>query len=78
LTKGLSWTQASIGIAHQWHEGQGNWFFWHVRALTHHYQIFEKLPVEKHGGSGNTRSWLHDKSVKKLTCHPMQTSACSE
>ncbi len=24
--KGLRWTQASIEIAHQWHEGQGNWF----------------------------------------------------
>ena len=24
--KGLSWTQASMEIARQWHEGQGNWF----------------------------------------------------
>ena len=65
--KGLSQTQASIEIARQWHEGQGNWFAWHVRALARHYQIFEKLPVEKRGGSGNTRSWLHDESVKKST-----------
>ena len=65
--KGLSRTQASIEIARQWHEGQGNWFARCVRALARHYQIFEKLPVEKRGGSGNTRSWLHDESVKKLT-----------
>ena len=65
--KGLSRTQASIEIARQWHEGQGNWFARCVRALAHHYQIFEKLPVEKRGGSGNTCSWLHDESVKKLT-----------
>jgi hypothetical protein len=65
--KGLSWTQASIEIARQWHEGQGNWFAWCVRALARHYQIFKKLPVEKHGCSGNTHSWLHDESVKKLT-----------
>jgi len=65
--KGLSRTQASIEIARQWHEGQGNWFARRVRALARHYQIFEKLPVEKRGGSGNTRSWLHDESVKKLT-----------
>jgi hypothetical protein len=65
--KGLSRTQASIKIARQWHEGQGNWFAWRVCALACHYQIFEKLPVEKCGGLGNTRSWLHDESVKKLT-----------
>jgi hypothetical protein len=65
--KGLSRTQASIEIARQWHEGQGNWFARRVRALARHYQIFEKLPVEKRGGSGNSRSWLHDESVKKLT-----------
>ena len=65
--KGLSRTQASIEIARQWHEGQGNWFARCVRALAHHYQIFEKLPDEKHGGSENTHSWLHDESVKKLT-----------
>jgi len=65
--KGLSRTQASIEIACQWHEGQGNWFSRHVRALACHYQIFEKLPVEKRGGSGKHCSWLHDESVKKLT-----------
>jgi len=65
--KGLSRMQASIEIAHQWHEGQGNWFAQCVHALAHHYQIFEKLPDEKHGGSENTHSWLHDESVKKST-----------
>ena len=65
--KGLSRMQASIEIARQWHEGQGNWFARCVRALARHYQIFEKLPVKKRGGSGNTHSWLHDESVKKST-----------
>ena len=45
--KGSSCTQASIEIAHQWHKGPGNWFARRVRALTRHYQIFEKLPLEK-------------------------------
>ena len=58
--KGLSCTQASLEIARQWHEGQGNWFSRRVRALARHFQIFEKLPVEKWGGSANARSWLHD------------------
>jgi len=42
-------------------------FAWHVCALACHYQIFEKLPVEKHGGLGNTHSWMHDESVKEST-----------
>jgi len=52
--KGASQTQASLEIARQWHEQQGNWFARRVRALARHYQIFERLPVEKHGGSANS------------------------
>ncbi|KAF7984968.1 hypothetical protein HWV62_9917 [Athelia sp. TMB] len=65
--KGVSRTQASLEIARQWHDGGGNWFSRRVRALAHHYQIFEKLPVEKRGGSANARSWLHDQQVKLRT-----------
>jgi len=54
-------------IAHQWHEGQGNWFARLVCALAHHYQTFEKLPAEKRGGAGNAHSWLHDETVKRST-----------
>ena len=49
--KGVSRTQASLEIARQWHEGQGNWFARRVQALARHYQIFEKIPIEKRGGS---------------------------
>lgn len=52
--KGFSHTQSSIEVLWQWHEGKGNWFAWCVRALAGHYQIFEKLPIEKRGGAGNT------------------------
>lgn len=62
--KGSSRTQASFEIAKQWHEGQGNWFARRVRALARHYQIFVKLPTEKRGGAGNSRSWLHDEQVQ--------------
>jgi len=65
--KGISQTQASLEIARQWHEGQGNWFARRVRALARHYQIFEALPIEKRGGSGNSRSWLYDEQVKTRT-----------
>ena len=65
--KGVSRTQASLKIAWQWHEGEGNWFARWVRALAWHYQIFEELPVEKRGGSQNTRSWLYDEKVQLQT-----------
>jgi hypothetical protein len=65
--KGVSRTQASYEIARQWHEGQGNWFARRVRALARHYQIFEALPIERRGGSGNSRSWLYDERVKMRT-----------
>ncbi len=65
--KGYSRTQSSIEVARQWHEGGGNWFARRVRALARHYQVFKRLPVERRGGAGNTRSWLHDESVKKST-----------
>ena len=65
--KGSSRTQASLEIAKQWHEGRGNWFARRVRALARHYQIFEKLPVEKRGGAENSRSWLHNELVQTQT-----------
>ena len=65
--KKLSRTQASLEIARQWHEGEGNWFARQVRALAWHYQIFKKLLVEKRGGSQNARSWLYDEKVKLQT-----------
>ena len=48
--KGLGCVKASLEIAHQWHEGEGIHFAWKVRALAQHYQVFEQLPMEKHGG----------------------------
>ena len=63
--KGLSRMQASLEIAQQWHEGDGIWFARRVRALAHHYQVFEQLPHERRGGYQNQRSWLHDETVKK-------------
>ena len=62
--KGSSRIHASLDIARQWHEGKGDWYARRVRALARHYQIFEALPVEKRGGSSNTRSWLHDEAVQ--------------
>ncbi len=38
-----------------------------VRALARHFQVFERLPIEKRGGSKNRRSWLHDESVLNQT-----------
>ncbi|KAJ7573135.1 hypothetical protein C8J56DRAFT_904051 [Mycena floridula] len=64
--KGLSRIQASIEIARQWHKDEGNWFACRVRALAHHYQIFEQLPVERRGGTRMARSWLMDERVKHL------------
>jgi hypothetical protein len=65
--KGSSRITASLEIARQWHEGNGTWFARRIRALARHYQIFEKLPVEKRGGGANARSWLHDELVQKRT-----------
>ena len=63
--KGQKRTQASLEIARQWHEGEGNWFSRRVRALARHYQMFEELPIEKRGGGRTARSWLYDESVEK-------------
>ena len=76
--KGYSRTQSSIQVARQWHEGEGNWFARHVRALARHYQIFEKLPIERRGGAGNTRSWLHDDLVKKSTLNWLTSQKTGE
>ena len=65
--KGVSCTQASIEIARQWYEGEGNWFARWVWALAQHYQIFKKLPVKKRGGSQNARSWLYDEKARLQT-----------
>jgi hypothetical protein len=47
--KGASRIIASLEISNQWHHGAGSgiWFAQYVRALAHHYQIFEQLPMEK-------------------------------
>ncbi|KAG1853065.1 hypothetical protein F4604DRAFT_1933334 [Suillus subluteus] len=62
--KGATRIGASVEIARQWHEGSGIWFARRVRALAHHYQIFEELLREKRGGSTNARSFLHDETVQ--------------
>jgi hypothetical protein len=62
--KGLKRIAASLEIAHQWHEGNGNYFARRVRALARHYQLFEELPAETRGGRANTKSLLNDESVQ--------------
>ncbi|KAJ6561653.1 hypothetical protein B0H19DRAFT_1068406 [Mycena capillaripes] len=62
--KGLKRIAASLEIAHQWHEGNGNWFARRVRALAHHYQVFEELPADTRGGRANAKSLLNDESVQ--------------
>lgn len=62
--KGVGRIDASLEIARQWHEGQGSHFARKVRALAHHYQVFEQLPLEKRGGYGNALSPLKDERVQ--------------
>ncbi|OJA20854.1 hypothetical protein AZE42_13849, partial [Rhizopogon vesiculosus] len=65
--KGMGQITASLEIAHQWHEGEGAYFARKVRALAHHYQVFEQLPIEKRGGRENALSPLKDERLQ-LTC----------
>jgi hypothetical protein len=65
--KGLSLTEASIEIVHQWHKGVGNWFTHQVRALVQYYQVFEALPEERRGGEKNARLWLNNEVVQTQT-----------
>jgi len=58
--KGPGCVEASLEIAHQWHEGKGKHFVQKVRALARHYQVFKQLPIEKHGGRANALSPLKD------------------
>ncbi|KAJ6546396.1 hypothetical protein DFH09DRAFT_1087719 [Mycena vulgaris] len=62
--KGLKRIQASLEIARQWHEGNGNHFARRIQALARHYQVFEELPVETRGGHANAKSLLNDESVQ--------------
>ncbi|PCH35242.1 hypothetical protein WOLCODRAFT_36273, partial [Wolfiporia cocos MD-104 SS10] len=62
--KGYCRIPASLEIARQWHEGDGAYFARRVRALARHYQVFEQLPVEKHGGRKHSQSHLNDESVQ--------------
>jgi hypothetical protein len=39
--KGVKHIAASLEIAHQWHDGQGEYFAHCVCDLAHHYQLFE-------------------------------------
>ena len=75
--KGFSHTQSSIEVLWQWHEGKGNWFAWCVRALAGHYQIFEKLPIEKRGGLG-TLDHGFTMSLKKSTLNCLTSQKTGE
>jgi len=66
--KGLGRVEASLEIAHQWHEGKGKYFMRKVRALARHYQVFEQLPIENHGGRTNALSPLKDEQLQ-LAAH---------
>lgn len=67
--KGLGRMAASIEIARQWHEGEGNYFTRQVCALARHYQRFETLPVEKRGGVRASRSILCDETMRSAACN---------
>ena len=71
--KGLGCIKASLEIAHQWHDGEGVHFARRVRALARHYQVFEQLPVEQHGGRTNALSPLKDEQLQ-LAAHEWLTS----
>ena len=65
--KGQGWIPASYEIAKQWHEkdnGSSTHFARRIRALARHYQNFEQLPVEHHGGRKNAKSLLKDETIK--------------
>ena len=64
--KGYGQIEASFEIAQQWHEqdSSNSHFAWRVRALAHHYQIFEQLPKEHRGGYKNARLLLKDEIVR--------------
>lgn len=64
---------ASLEIAAHWHEQDGVWFAQKVRALAHHYQIFEQLPIEHCGGLRNSHSLLKDELVKKRILDYLQS-----
>jgi len=71
--KGKSHMEASLEIAEQWHERDGVWFSWKVRALARHYQVFEQLPVEHCGGLRNAHSLLKNELVKKRILDYLQS-----
>ncbi|KAF8590727.1 hypothetical protein K439DRAFT_1611845 [Ramaria rubella] len=65
--KGHGRIASSNEIAKQWHEqvdGSSNHFAHCIQSLARHYQIFEQLPIEAHGGSKNVCSLLKDETVK--------------
>lgn len=64
--KGQGQISASFEIAQQWHKksGSNTHFACCIRALAHHYQIFEQLPVEWRGGRKNAKSLLKDETIK--------------
>ena len=64
--KGYGQIEVSFEIAQQWHEqdSSNSHFARRVRALAHHYQIFEQLPKEHRGGYKNARSLLKDEIVR--------------
>jgi len=64
--KGDGRIAVSFKIAQQWHEkdDSNSHFAQCIRALAGHYQIFEQLPKECHGGYKNARSLLKDEIVR--------------
>ncbi|KIM63730.1 hypothetical protein SCLCIDRAFT_23913 [Scleroderma citrinum Foug A] len=62
--KGLGRIEASLKVARQWHEGEGAHFARKIRTLACHYQVFEQLPTEKHGGHANALSPLKDERLQ--------------
>ena len=56
---------ASIHLAQSHHDGDGVYFARRVRALAHHYQIYEQLPIEHRGGKRVGSCHLDDEDVQK-------------
>jgi len=67
--KGFGRVKASFEVTWQRHEKDKSniYFAWWIHALAWHYQIFEKLPKECHGGCKNACSLLKEEVVQTVS-----------
>jgi hypothetical protein len=65
--RGVKKLEASQQIAIQWQDdvtGSATYMARRIRALAHHYQLYEELPVEKRGGYRSRSSLLRHEAVR--------------